>query len=84
MTEIPNHQYRLLMPTIKKDELIDGAYYVGKGNQRGMPIGLWDKKKGKFQCIKPPKFGRFSLYEMNHIEDDDGFVCFEPVVKIEL
>jgi hypothetical protein len=84
MTEIPNHQYRLLMPVINMKDLKDGAYYIGKSYQRGMPIGLWDGMKKKFQCIKPPEFGRFSLYEMNHIEEDDGFVCFEPVVKIEL
>lgn len=72
------------LPILKKAELKDGAYYIGRTDQRGMPIGLWDAKKEKFQCIKPPQFGQFSLYEMNHIEDDNGFICFEPVVKIEL
>lgn len=71
-------------PIIKKADLKDGGYYIGRTNQRGMPVGLWDTKKEKFQCIKPPEFGIFSLYEMNHIEDDNGFVCFEPVEKIEI
>jgi len=69
---------------IPKRELKDGRYYIGKTYQRGMPVGLWDAKKDKFQCIKPPQFGIFSLYEMNHIEDEDGFVCFEPIKEIDL
>lgn len=69
---------------LPKSSLQDGAWYVGRTNQRGMPIGKWDEKKGVFICIKPPKFGQHSLYEMKHIENDDGFVCFEPVYKIDL
>lgn len=84
MTRMIDWRERRELAIIPKAELKDGAYYVGKKNQRGMSIGLWDDKKQKFQCIKPPQFGQFSLYEMNHIEDDDGFVCFEPVIKIEL
>ena len=71
------------MTIIPKSELKDGGYYLGKTYQRGMPIGLWDAHKNVFQCIKPPQFGQFCIYEMHHIEDDDGFVCFEPVSKIE-
>lgn len=72
------------LPIIGKAELKDGRYYIGRTLQRGMPIGIWDAKKEKFQCIKLPKFGNFSLYEMNHIEDDDGFVCFEPCKLLEI
>lgn len=72
------------LPIIVKNDLKDGRYYVGRTLQRGMPIGLWDSHKQVFQCIKPPKFGNFSLYEMKHIEDDEGFVCFEPVKQIEV
>jgi hypothetical protein len=75
---------RKTAPVIPVSELKDGGYYIGKTYQRGMPIGMWDDRKKHFICIKPPQFGQFSLYEMNHIENDDGFVCFEPVEKIEL
>jgi len=84
MSQIINLIDRKQLPVIKKSELADGSWYIGKTNQRGMPIGQWDGIKQKFLCIKPPKFGMSSLYEMNHLEDDDGFVCFEPVIIIEL
>jgi hypothetical protein len=84
MNQIYDLKDRNLLQSILKAELKDGGYYVGRTNQRGMPIGMWDDKKGRFICIKPPKFGQHSIYEMNHIEDDDGFVCFEPVIKIEI
>lgn len=72
------------MNIIAKKDLIPGAWYLAASIQRGMPIGWWDDHKQKFICIKPPTFGQYSIYEMNHIEDDDGYVCFEPVSKIEL
>lgn len=74
---------RKQMPTITISELKDGSYYVGRTNQRGMPIGMWEARKQKFLCIKT-EMGGYTIYEMNHIEKDDGFVCFEPVAKIEI
>lgn len=67
------------MEVIKKTDLKNCHYYRGKTRQRGMPIGLWSAEKQVFICIKPAEFGTFQLYEMNHTEDNDGYVCFEPV-----
>lgn len=67
---------------IPKKYLISGRYYLGRTNQRSMPLGIWDGEKNKFICIKKPEFGMYSIYEMNHAEDDNGFVLFEPIEEI--
>jgi len=82
--EIPDESVRKIFPTISMKDLKDGCWYVGRTYQRGMPIGQWDSHKEVFQCIKPPQFGQFSIYEMNHIEKDNGFVLFDPVIQISL
>jgi hypothetical protein len=68
---------------IPKSKLIDGHYYIGRTFQRGMPIGMWDASEEKFWCIRMEYNIGYVTY-INHIEDDNGLVCFEPVKEIEL
>lgn len=69
---------------ISKSELIDGHYYIAKTFQRGMPIGLWDADEECFLCILKRGTEIPHTYAMNHIEDDNGSLFFEPVKEIEL
>lgn len=66
---------------IIKSNLIEGHWYINRNNGRGMRIGMWDGKM--FHCIKGPKFGQYSEYLMNHVENDDGYVLFEPIIDLE-
>jgi hypothetical protein len=77
------------MDTIRKADLIDGKYYIGRTIQRGMYVGQWDKRTDLFLCIKHEFMGPV-LYNMNHIEDEEqGFLpgttfeAFDPVRLIE-
>lgn len=74
---------------IPKEHLKHGAYYVGKSDQRGMPVGVWDAAKNGFVCMD---FGACYRKEampiptvLQHIQDGrfDNVQCFEPVQKIE-
>ena len=73
-----------LYPVIPKKDLVNSVYYIGRTYQRGMPIGIWNKEKDCFLCVHECGFGMYEVYEMKHIEDDKGTVCFEPVNTIEI
>jgi hypothetical protein len=68
---------------IPKSILVHNAYYLNKNSGRGMKIGKWESNKGKFLCIKGPKFGHYEVYEMPHFEDDDGTAIFEPIQRLQ-
>lgn len=68
------------LKVIPKSELKEGHWYINKNNGRGMRVGMWDG--AKFRTFKGPKFGMYSEYNMVHVEDDDGYVVFEPIQDI--
>lgn len=65
-----------------KKELTHGHYYVNGNKGRGMKVGMWDSDKERFICIKPPKFGVYTIYEMPHEEDDAGYAIFQPIYHL--
>jgi len=74
----------VVVNVMAKSSMQDGHFYLNKNDGRGMRVGLWSDHETGFICIKGPKFGVWSEYTMNHVEDDgcNGLVVFEPIVDI--
>lgn len=64
---------------IKKKDLVDGAYYLGKC--RNATVARWHQANNKFYHNRT-KFGQRFLEEINHFEDFQGFDVFEPYVVV--
>ena len=65
---------------IKKDDLIDGAYY--QGNCRNASIAQWDAKNNCFWYMRD-KFGHVYKEDINHLADDNGYDLFIPFQKVD-
>ena len=65
---------------IKKDDLIDGAYY--QGNCRNASIAQWDAKNNCFWYMRN-KFGYVYKEDINHLADDNGYDLFIPFQKVD-
>ena len=55
--------------------MIHGTYYFG--SCRNASTARWDANKNCFTYWRY-KFGDAFTEDINHIDDDDGFDCFEP------
>jgi len=60
---------------IKKENLIDGAFYFGLC--RNASIAKWDTKENVFWYLRF-KFNTKFFEKINHISDDDGYDLFLP------
>lgn len=74
----------LVNKMLKKEEMEDGAYYLGH-RFRGDAIAKWDKKLNRFICINWT-MGDFFAEKLEHFQDVwntrlDGFA---PMKKIEI
>ena len=65
---------------IRKDDLIDGAYY--QGDCRNADVAMWDAKGNCFWYMRQ-KFTRRFKEQINHIADDDGYDLFMPFQKLD-
>jgi len=65
---------------IKKDDLINGAYY--QGNCRNSNVAMWNAKDNCFVYMRT-KFTNVYKDKINHIADDNGFDLFMPFQKID-
>jgi hypothetical protein len=65
---------------VKKDDLIDGAYY--QGFCRNADVAKWDSDKGKFVYMRF-KFGHSFPEDINHLSDDNGYDLFVPYNKLD-
>lgn len=70
---------------IPKDEMVDGAMYIG--TSRNATFAEWNERKGKFVHIGD-HFGNAYLEEIEHWDDVadtgyDGFIPFEKVDRYE-
>jgi hypothetical protein len=69
---------------IPKSMLQDGHYYLNKNDKLDLQVGKWDSQRQQFFCINGPEFGAYSLYALNHQEDGNGDLTFEPVLDITM
>ena len=60
---------------VKKEDLIDGAFYLGLCRNAG--IAKWDAEKNVFWYLRF-KMGTKYFEKINHISDDDGYDLFLP------
>jgi len=65
---------------IKKDDLIDGAYY--QGLCRNSDVAKWDNGKNCFVYMRY-KFGNTFAEDINNISDDNGYDLFLPFNKLD-
>jgi hypothetical protein len=65
---------------IKKEDLVDGAYY--QGICRNSSIAQWSAKDNCFWYMRS-KFGYTYKEDINYIADDNGFDLFIPFVMIK-
>lgn len=65
---------------IKKDDLIDGAYYFG--SCRNSDIAQWDAKGNCFWYMRD-KFSNTFRESINHLADDNGYDLFVPFQMID-
>jgi hypothetical protein len=77
------HEKKLLEEAIPKEELVDGAYYLGV-RFRNHGLAQWDEKLGVFLTINY-QFEPF-LERIEHFADQidkhfDGFIPFEKIDK---
>ena len=68
---------------IPVNEMIHGHYYYNRQFSRGMRVGMWDEELKKFMCLhclgKYQKKNTYEVYQMNHVDNDDGFAVFAPI-----
>jgi hypothetical protein len=64
---------------LRKEELEDGAKYIGKCRNAGEAV--WHKDKNCFTYLRHKMGGAFDE-DINHLADDDGFDLFVPIKKI--
>lgn len=64
---------------LPKDQLEPYAWYVGKC--RNSIVAQWMPTRNHFIYIRH-KFGSSFIEELPHPEDDAGFDCFFPFVKV--
>lgn len=79
---IEDYQYEILFKNgvLKKEELKDGKYYLGKC--RNANVAKWDEQ-GKCFWYMRNKFGCTFPEKINHLQDDDGFDLFVPLKEVE-
>jgi len=65
---------------IRKEDLIDGAYYQGFCRNAG--VAKWNLDKSEFVYMRQ-KFGLAFPEDINHISDDNGYDLFIPMNKID-
>jgi len=65
---------------IRKEDLIDGAYY--QGICRNASVAKWDAKNNVFWYMRN-KFGYCYKEDINYIADDNGYDLFIPFVKLD-
>lgn len=65
---------------IRKEDLVDGAYY--QGICRNASVAKWDAKDNCFWYMRT-KWGSSFKEDINHIADDNGYDLFIPFVKLD-
>lgn len=64
---------------IRKEDLVDGAYY--RGICRNASVVKWDAKNNCFWYVRY-KWGSSFKEDINHMADDNGYDLFIPFVKL--
>jgi hypothetical protein len=75
-TMLPHYDERTDRPILPKEELVDGAYYVGRC--RNATVARWSAKRGSFFHWRV-KFSRIYVEEIKHPIDEEYFDVFRVV-----
>ena len=79
---LEDYHYEILYKNgiLKKEELKDGKYYLGKC--RNANVAKWDEQ-GKCFWYMRNKFGSTFPEKINHLQDDNRFDLFVPLKEVE-
>lgn len=77
--DLPTHDENTGKLLLTKDQLEDGAYYVGRC--RNASVARWNAEEGQFYHWRE-KFGRVYIETIKHPIDEEQFDVFRPIYKL--